>query len=131
MSSAPRSPATRPKYVDINLLHLPPAGLMSIFHRVTGVVMFALLIPTVLCVLQGTLSSEAAFNRWRGYFAEPMVKIIVIGFIWAYMHHFFAGIRYLLLDVHIGIAKEPATLSARLVMAGGVIAAILIGARIW
>lgn len=134
MSSVPRSSATRPprpKYVDINLLHLPPAGLMSIFHRVTGVVMFGLLIPTVLCVLQGTLGSEAGFMRWKGYFAEPMVKLIVIGFIWAYMHHFFAGIRYLLLDVHVGIAKEPATLSARLVMIGGVVAAILIGARIW
>jgi succinate dehydrogenase / fumarate reductase, cytochrome b subunit len=133
-SSAPRSPAARgnrPKYYDLNLLNLPMPGLVSIFHRITGVAMFLFLIPALLFVLQCTLGSEAGFNRWKSFFAEPVVKLIVLGFVWAYMHHFFAGIRYLLLDVHVGIAKEPAQFSAKVVLVFGVLATVLIGARIW
>lgn len=131
MSTVPRTPAARPKYVDINLLHLPVPGLVSIFHRVTGVVMFVFLIPALLYLLQSTLGSEAGFGRWRSFFSEPVVKIIFLGFVWAYMHHFFAGIRFLLLDLHIGIALEPARRSAKLVLAAGLVATLLIGVRIW
>ena len=121
----------RPKYVDINLLHLPLPGLVSIFHRVTGVVMFMFLIPAVLFVLQCTLGSEAGFNEWRSVLAHPLAKLIVLGFVWSYMHHLFAGIRYLLLDVHVGSELEPARMSARIVLASGVIATVLVGVRIW
>jgi len=131
MSTVPRIPAARPKYVDVNMLHLPIPGLVSIFHRVTGVVMFLFLIPAVLFVLQCTVGSEAGFNRWKAVFSEPLVKITFLGFVWAYMHHFFAGIRYLLLDVHIGIDLAPARMSAKIVMVMGLVATILIGARIW
>ncbi len=131
MSSVPRTPAARPKYVDVNILHLPVPGLVSIFHRVTGVVMFLFLIPALLFVLQCTVGSEAGFDRWKSTFSEPLVKIVFLGFVWAYMHHFFAGIRYLLLDIHIGIDLVPARFSAKLVLAGGMIATVLIGVRIW
>lgn len=131
MSTVPRTPVARPKYVDLNLLNLPIPGLVSIFHRVTGVVMFLFLIPALLFVLQCTVSSEAGFNRWKSFFSEPLVKIIFLGFVWAYMHHFFAGIRYLMLDVHIGIDLAPARRSAKIVMVAGIVATILIGVRIW
>jgi succinate dehydrogenase / fumarate reductase cytochrome b subunit len=47
------------------------------------------------------------------------------------MHHLFAGIRYLLLDLHIGIAKEPAQSSARVVLIAGLVATAVFAARIW
>ena len=131
MSTVPRTPVARPKYVDLNLLNLPIPGLVSIFHRVTGVVMFLFLIPALLFVLQCTVASEAGFNRWKSFFSEPLVKIIFLGFVWAYMHHFFAGIRYLMLDVHIGIDLAPARRSAKIVLVAGIVATILIGVRIW
>ena len=59
------------------------------------------------------------------------MKIIFLGFVWAYMHHFFAGIRYLLLDLHVGIALAPARLSAKLVLVAGLVSTVLIGVRIW
>jgi len=125
MSSVPRNPAAaaaRPKYYDLNLLNLPMPGLVSIFHSVTGVVLF---------LLQSTLVSESKFDFWRNIINLPLVKIVLLGFVWAYMHHFFAGIRYLLLDVHVATAKEPAQLSAKIVLVLGVLATILIGVRIW
>ena len=121
----------RPKYYDLNLLHLPMPGLVSIFHRITGVAMFLFLIPAVLFVLQSTLGSEAGFNQWKAIFAQPIVKLIVLGFVWSYLHHLFAGIRYLLLDIHVGTALEPARMSARVVLALGLIATVLVGVRIW
>lgn len=137
MSSAP-SPAARaarvanrPKYYDLNLLNLPPPGLLSIFHRITGIVMFLFLIPALLFLLQCTLAGEAGFNQWKSYFAMPAVKLILLGFIWAYLHHLFAGIRYLLLDIHVGIGKESARTSANVVLVSAVVATLLIGARIW
>jgi succinate dehydrogenase / fumarate reductase, cytochrome b subunit len=123
--------AARPKYYDLNLLNLPTPGLVSIFHRITGVAMFLFLIPLVLAVLQLSLSGEAGFDTIKNYFAHPLVKLIVIGFVWAYLHHLFAGIRYLLLDLHIGIQLEPARASAKWVLAAGVIATIIVAARIW
>ncbi|MBL8520792.1 MAG: succinate dehydrogenase, cytochrome b556 subunit [Betaproteobacteria bacterium] len=134
MSSVPRpagQATARPKYYDLNLLNLPPPGLVSILHRITGVAMFAFLIPALLMLLQCTLAGEAGFNQWKSYFAMPAVKLIVLGFIWCYMHHLFAGIRYLLLDVQVGIAKEPARASANVVLVAGVVATLLIGVRIW
>jgi succinate dehydrogenase / fumarate reductase cytochrome b subunit len=137
MTSTPGAPSVagasraRPKYYDLNLLNLPVPGLVSIFHRITGVAMFLFLIPGILWLLQCTLASEAGFNQWKAYFALPLVKLVCLGFVWAYLHHLFAGIRYLLLDVHVGIAKEPAQRSARLVLAAGIVATILFGVRVW
>ncbi|MCE2990356.1 MAG: succinate dehydrogenase, cytochrome b556 subunit [Burkholderiales bacterium] len=131
MASASPAPKVRPKYYDLNLLHLPPPGLVSIFHRITGVAMFLFLIPLVLWIFQTTLTSESGFGTWRGYYANPMVKLIIIGFVWAFLHHLFAGIRYLLLDMHIGVAKEPAQSSARWVLGIGLVATALVAVRIW
>ena len=126
-------PATRqrPKYYDLNLLHLPMPGLVSIFQRITGVVLFLFLIPAVLFVLQCTLVSEDGFNEWKSLFSKPIVKLIVLGFVWSYLHHLFAGIRYLFLDIHIGTALESARNSAKLVLVLGLIGTVLVGVRIW
>ena len=121
----------RPKYYDLNLLNLPWPGLVSIFHRITGVVMFLFLIPAVLFVLQCTLESETGFSKWKSIFSEPIVKLILLGFVWAYLHHLFAGIRYLLLDIHVGTALEPARTTAKTVLVLGIVATVLIGVRIW
>jgi succinate dehydrogenase / fumarate reductase cytochrome b subunit len=106
-------------------------GLVSIFHRITGVAMFLFLIPLVLAVLQTTLRSPEDFAVWKGYFANPLMKLIVVGFIWSFLHHLFAGIRYLLLDLHIGVDKAPAQLSAKFVLIAGIVATALFAVRIW
>jgi succinate dehydrogenase / fumarate reductase, cytochrome b subunit len=130
-SNMPTSVKNRPKYYDLNLLNLPIAGRVSIFHRVTGVVMFLFMIPLMLFLLQATLKSESGFNFWRNVINFPLVKLVLVGLIWSFMHHFFAGIRYLLLDLHIGVEKAPARTSAIWVFVLGAISTILIAVRIW
>ena len=122
---------TRPKYYDLNLAHLPPPGLVSIFHRVSGALLFFPILPLLLYMLQVTLGSDEGFARWHEFFASPVVKLIALGVVWIYAHHFFAGIRYLLLDLHIGVAKAPSRTSAVVVLVLGAVTALFIGWRLW
>ena len=128
MSAAPKP---RPKYYDLNLAHLPPPGLVSIFHRVSGALLFFPILPLMLYMLHVTLGSVEGYARWQEFFARPMVKLIVLGVAWLYAHHFFAGIRYLLLDLHIGIEKAPSRTSAVVVLVLGAVTALFIGWRLW
>ena len=120
----------RPKHLDLRKIQLPLPGLVSILHRVSGAVLF-LFIPLGLFALQGSLASEQGFGVWTGLFGHPLVKLIVIGFIWAGVHHLLAGIRYLLLDVHIGVALQPARLSSKIVIALSLAITLLLAIKLW
>jgi succinate dehydrogenase / fumarate reductase cytochrome b subunit len=128
MSSAPKP---RPRYYDLNLAHLPPPGLVSIIHRISGFALFFPVAPALLYLLWCTLGSAEDYARWRDFFARTPVKLVMLGVIWLYAHHFWAGIRYLLLDMHWGIDKAPARTSAYAVLALGVVTTLLIGWRLW
>jgi len=128
MSAAPK---TRPKYYDLNLLHLPPPGLVSIFHRISGALLFFPILPIAIYILHVSLGSQEGYDRCAAFFARPAVKIIVIAAAWAYAHHFFAGLRYLLLDLHIAIDKPAAGSSAIAVLVLGLLSAAAIAWCIW
>ena len=129
------APTPRPKhyrpYYDLNLAHLPPPGLVSIFHRVSGALLFFPILPTLLCFMYLSLGSEAGFAHVHEWFTHPLVKFMAIGVVWLYAHHFFAGIRYLLLDIHWGIDKEAARSSAIVVFVLGALATLLVAWRLW
>ncbi len=127
----PLAASRRPKYYDLSLARLPLPGLVSIFHRVTGAALFFPVVPAILYLLQATLGSEAGYERWRGFFGEPWVKVAMLGFIWLYAHHFFAGIRFLLIDLHIGVALQPARRSSVAVFVLGVLSTLAVGWRLW
>ena len=128
----PATPKARPKYYDLNLLNLPLPALVSIFHRITGVVMFLFLIPATLYLLQGSLKSESGFNFWKNVLTTfPLVKLIMLALVWAFVHHFYAGLRYLLLDLHVGTSKAAARTSSITVLVLGVVTIAIIGVRLW
>ena len=128
MSAAPKP---RPKYYEFNLAHHWPPAVLSIFHRVSGALLFFPLLPLALWILQTSLASEEGYARWHDLFAHPVAKLAVIGAAWLYAHHFFAGIRYLVLDAHVGTGKSAARASALAVFAAGILAAILVAWRVW
>lgn len=128
MTTAPKQ---RPKYYDLNLAHLPVPGLVSIFHRISGALLFVPVIPALLYLMQATLGSEAGWLHWKGVASAPAVKVALLGFAWLYAHHFFAGIRYLLLDVHVGVDKESARASAKAVFILGAAMTAVIAWRTW
>ena len=106
----------RPKNLDLTTIQLPLPGKVSILHRVSGVGLF-LCLPVLLWLFAASLTSTESFATFKAVFASLPVKVIVAGLIWAFVHHFCAGIRFLLLDMHVGIEKEAARKSAGIVLA--------------
>jgi succinate dehydrogenase / fumarate reductase cytochrome b subunit len=101
----------RPKFLTLTEIRLPLAGFVSILHRVSGAGLF-LLLPWLIYLLQLSLASPESFEHFKSYAAHPLVRLILFGLCWAFLHHFCAGIRFLLLDIHVGIEKEQARASA-------------------
>ncbi len=106
----------RPQFRNIHIFQLagyrlPLAGFISILHRVSGALMF-LLLPLVLYLLELSLHSENSFADLKKFASNWFVKLIILALSWAYLHHFCAGLRHLVMDYHIGLEKESARKSA-------------------
>jgi succinate dehydrogenase / fumarate reductase cytochrome b subunit len=106
----------RPKNLDLTTIQLPLAGKVSILHRVSGAGMF-ICFPLLLWLFSASLSSPESFAIFKSIAGMLPVKVVLAGLLWAFIHHFCAGIRFLLLDLHIGIEKEEARKSAVAVLA--------------
>jgi succinate dehydrogenase / fumarate reductase cytochrome b subunit len=106
----------RPKNLDLTTIKLPLPGKVSILHRVSGVGLF-LCLPVLLWLFSASVTSVETFATFKSVASSLFVKVILAGLIWAFVHHFCAGIRFLLLDIHVGIEKEAARKSAGVVFA--------------
>jgi len=106
----------RPKNLDLTTIRLPLPGKVSILHRISGVGLF-LCFPILLWLFSASLTSPETFATFKSLLSSLPAKVIIAGLLWAYAHHFCAGIRFLLLDFHIGIEKEEARKSAVMVFA--------------
>ncbi|MEY4491020.1 MAG: succinate dehydrogenase, cytochrome b556 subunit [Pseudomonadota bacterium] len=133
----------RPEFRNINALtdlpsyRLPAAGIVSILHRISGLIMF-LLLPFIVWMFDTSVSSEisfakfsAAFNVGLGFVPAVLVKVVVLGLIWAYLHHLIAGVRHVYMDVCHAVSKEFGKSSAvvTLVLSLGLTAAL--GAKLF
>jgi len=121
----------RPVYLDLIRIRLPLPGIVSILHRVSGALLFLVGIPLLLAGVAGSLASPESYGALKASFAHPLAKLVLIGFLWAYLHHFCAGIRYLLLDTLTGIDLAPARRSSVVVLAVSLALTVMIGARLW
>lgn len=113
--------ADRPEFRNIHIsqivgYRLPLAGLVSILHRISGAAMFLIGLPLILWLFQQSVLSELSFERYRVFVSHPLMRLVLIGLMWAFLHHLFAGIRHLLMDLDIGVAKEPGRTSAAAVL---------------
>lgn len=121
----------RPVYLNLVRIRLPLPGIVSILHRVSGAVLFLVGIPVLLAAVASSLASPESYAELRSTLAHPLAKIAFIGFLWAYLHHFCAGIRYLLLDVQQGIELAPARRSSSIVIAISLALTFIAGIRLW
>ena len=119
----------RPKNLDLKTIRLPLPGILSIIHRVSGAGIF-LLLPALLWLFQSSLSSPETFALAKAFAAHPLVKLVLFGLIWLYLHHFCAGIRYLLLDLHRGVDLESARLSSKIVFAVSIALTLFVGVKV-
>ncbi|MHB8455396.1 MAG: succinate dehydrogenase, cytochrome b556 subunit [Acidiferrobacterales bacterium] len=119
----------RPVYLNLLKIRLPVGGMVSILHRITGVLLAALL-PASVYLLQRSFRSEADFEQLSGLASTPVVRLGLLVVLWVFSHHFFAGIRHLLMDLDIGISRASGRAGAWLVFAAGVVPVAYAVARI-
>ena len=120
----------RPKHLALHLIKLPPSGIVSILHRISGLILFFAL-PLLLLMLQYSLRSIETYTQLMNVLAHPIIKLMLIGLLWAFLHHFFAGLRYLAIDVHFLSSLAQSRASSKLVLFVSLILTILIGAQLW
>lgn len=111
----------RPQFRNIHVSQivkysLPPAGMVSILHRISGAALF-LFLPLLLWLFDLSLISELSYARLAEMVGQWWVKLILLGLIWAFLHHLVAGVRYLVLDLHVGLDKGASRSSAITVFA--------------
>jgi succinate dehydrogenase / fumarate reductase cytochrome b subunit len=131
--SAIERPVVKPRPVYLNLvqIRLPLPGIVSILHRISGAVLFLFAIPLLLAGVGASLASAESFAALKGFASHPLAKLVLLGFAWAYLHHFCAGIRYLLLDLHKGIELAPARQSSVVVLVVSLALTLIVGVRLW
>lgn len=110
----------RPVYLNLFKIRLPVAGMVSLVHRMTGVLLF-LALPLAVYLLDLSLESQDSFLKMLEILDHPLILMLQLLLLWSLTHHFFAGIRFLLIDAEIGVEKNQARIGAWLVFLAGVV----------
>ena len=116
--------------LELSNYRLPLAGVVSILHRISGFLMFALL-PVVLYLLQLSIQSELSFEHFRGIASHWFTKLVILALLWAYFQHFCAGVRHLIMDTHVGLDKDSARKSAATVLVISVVLTALVALKLF
>jgi succinate dehydrogenase / fumarate reductase, cytochrome b subunit len=124
----------RPKYLSLQALlfeiRLPLPGWVSILHRISGALLFVAIV-WLLWMLDRSLSSEAAFERIRHYAGLWPVKLALLVLVWAFSHHFCAGIRHVVLDLDKGVDLKTARLTSVIVFVVSLSLTVCLGWKLW
>ncbi len=119
----------RPKFLNLAEIKQPIPAIASILHRVSGAGLF-LMLPLLIWLFQLSLGSPESVETLKAVFANPLVKLILLGLLWAFLHHFCMGIRILLIDVHVGVEKQQARASAKAVLAISLALTLVLGLKL-
>ena len=125
----------RPKYLSLPAIlfqiRLPLPARVSILHRISGALLVFPFAAWLLYLLDASLRSAEHFARIGHYLAMPLAKLGLLVLIWAYCHHFCAGLRYLVLDLNKGVELRPARISAAVVIVASLVLTAVLGTMIW
>jgi succinate dehydrogenase / fumarate reductase cytochrome b subunit len=122
-------------FKDLPSYRLPAAGWVSILHRISGVLMFVLM-PFIIWMFDTSVSSEISFAKFRYVFENGAMgifaKLVALALIWAYLHHFIAGVRHVWMDVsHKAVSKAFGTSSARFTLVASLVLTVVLGLKLF
>ena len=120
----------RPKYLDLFRIRLPLPGFVSILHRIGGAALFAFA-WALLYLLQESLASPESHAHFEALIGHWLVKLFLVGMLWSFLHHFFAGLRFLLLDVHVASDLKATRIMSAAVLVLSLGLTLVIGALLW
>jgi succinate dehydrogenase / fumarate reductase cytochrome b subunit len=119
----------RPLWYNLSLLNLPLPGVVSILHRISGALLF-LFAAWLLYLLDASLASPERYAAIKTALAHPLAKFVLLGLLWAFLHHLCAGVRYLFLDIHKGVDLPTARLTSVLVLVASLALTAVLGATL-
>ena len=125
------APKPRPVYLDLFAIRLPLPGFVSILHRISGALLFLIGIPLLLWLVQRALASPQGWEQMRATLSHPFAKLVLIVLAWAYFHHLIAGIRHLLMDLHIGMDLKSARQKSAVTLVLAVILTLAVVVKLW
>lgn len=122
---------------DAPQYRLPLAGLVSILHRASGLLIFILL-PFIIWMFDASVTSEVSFDGFRTVFLTGawflpawFIKLVVLALIWATLHHIVAGLRHVYMDVTHRVDKDFGRRTAVFVLGSSLLLTVLLGARLF
>jgi succinate dehydrogenase / fumarate reductase cytochrome b subunit len=127
----PVAKTKRPVYLNLLAIRQPLPAIVSFLHRVSGTLLFLVGIPLVLCGVQASLVSAESYAAWKSALATPWAKLVLLALAWSYAHHLLAGIRHLVLDVHIGLDLPVARQSSAVVLVVAVLVTAAVAFKLW
>lgn len=120
----------RPKHLALHKIKLPLPGFVSILHRVSGALLF-LALPLLLALFDQSLRSIETYTNLVEVLDGVLVKLVLLGLLWAFLHHFCAGLRYLAIDLHLLHGLPAARASSRWVMTVSLALTVVLGVKLW
>ncbi len=120
----------RPKHLALHKIKLPLPGIVSILHRISGAVLFVAL-PLLLFIFDQSLRSIETYTNLTEVLSHPILKLALLGLMWAFLHHFCAGLRYLAIDLHMLSHISVARSSSKWVMLVSLSLTIVLGVKLW
>ena len=120
----------RPKYLNLFQIKQPAPAIVSFLHRVSGAILF-LFLWLFLAGLERSLGSPQSYADLGAFLDQPVMKLVLLGLLWAYLHHAFAGIRHLGLDLRLGIQLPGARITAYAVLFLGFAVTAIMGVMLW
>jgi len=125
------------RLVDALQYRLPAAGVVSILHRLSGMLMFFLL-PFIVWMFDTSLTSEISYARFTSVFVAGagfvpgwFFKLVALGLIWAYLHHFIAGVRHLWMDATHAVSLQFGRQSAIFTLAASLLLTAVLGIKLF
>ncbi|TVP52123.1 MAG: succinate dehydrogenase, cytochrome b556 subunit [Halomonadaceae bacterium] len=120
----------RPVNLDLGKLHFPLPAIISILHRISGIIVF-IGMAILLFLLDRSLSGESGFNSVASLLDNPLAKLILWGILAGLAYHLIAGVKHLIADFGIGEELASARLAAKATVVISVIVIVLLGVWIW
>lgn len=120
----------RPINLDLFTIKFPITAIISILHRISGVLLF-LLIPLVLWMLSKSLGDPIKFTELQLWLGSPLIKLVLWGLLSALLYHLIAGVRHIIMDMGWGEELTTARRSARWIIIMAVVLISLAGIWLW
>jgi succinate dehydrogenase / fumarate reductase cytochrome b subunit len=120
----------RPVFFDLLRIRQPVTAVLSVGHRLSGVALL-LSIPLLVYLFDRSLDSEQGYRQVAELLQGAPARLVLLLLLWVFLHHFFSGIRYLLIDVDVGVDIRRARTSAWLVFALEAVAVIVAAVALW